>query len=547
MPVISSETSFDKAVKHLFRHLHDANALRRNPLVSGFFEDLSIDGFGSERDRAIIAKICYLICAGADHCRDLDLSAGKRERALRQHAIVMRHCLEKQPIRPVARSLGISLNYCYRERAAIYRRVARYILDWNNAPTLQYRTEIDDFRLCLDRAVRVATCSDTATSLREADSLIQVAESGDQKIEALSTVAFICLHLGSLARARRATRAARILWAEGRHAGLLAEGEVALAIIESAEAELAHHEGDVTRAVALLESATQRLAPIWRSAQPYVGEFYIACLNKLGGDLWNLGDVDRSYNALVEAESNMTRAQTVSSPLRTSVMIQIWRMRNRLLLDSKTWHPAWRRIQALQAAFEQAFGSGALVQAIEALIGLTEVHSFSSNEGEAMRTARLAIAMAKRQASKLVEAYTLLSISDRLFQTSYVEYALALLSEAERYRFEDAVFQWRLSWLAANRACRFGQFSEAWRLTQMRGRRADPAEMSIRKRVVAAASAYHLGRRREALSQVEMMVPLAERFGSAPVLLDAYRVAAKIIANRELSRKANEIVSLLRA
>lgn len=72
-----------------------------------------------------------------------------------------------------------------------------------------------------------------------------------------------------------------------------------------------------------------------------------------------------------------------------------------------------------------------------------------------------------------------------------------------------------------------------------------PSEISIREHIVAAASAYNLGWRREALAKVEMMIPLAERLGSAPVLLDCYRIAAKVTAKRELSRKARELADLL--
>ena len=82
-------------------------------------------------------------CAlGAAYCRDADLAAGKEERALRQHAIVSQQCLEQRPIRDVAARLGISYYHCYRQRAEICRRVARYICERDDAPSLEFRPRV---------------------------------------------------------------------------------------------------------------------------------------------------------------------------------------------------------------------------------------------------------------------------------------------------------------------------------------------------------------------------------------------------------------------
>ena len=72
-------------------------------------------------------------------------------------------------------------------------------------------------------------------------------------------------------------------------------------------------------------------------------------------------------------------------------------------------------------------------------------------------------------------------------------------------------------------------------------------ETVLRKNVVAAVALHQLGRRSEALRQIESLVPLAERLALAPVLLDAYHIASRIKPNSGFARKAAAIQDLLTA
>jgi tetratricopeptide (TPR) repeat protein len=540
------EKQFAQSTKHLFRHLHDPEQLRRNPIVRRFFDDPTIGGFGAARDRAVLARIHQVIREATDYHRDTSLRAGERNRALRQHTIVMRQCFGGASVPSVAADLGISANLCYRERARICRRIAGYVLSYSGTPALQYFPDIDPFDAQVDRVVRIATCGEMAASLHACDALIQAAESLEQRLNALCVSASVHLHFGRSSRARRALDEAKRL---SRRHGSDAPSPLwalTLAQITNAEAQLAHFLGDTWKAAELAQSAADRLRAILAVGPNNAYDLYAECLNFLAGALWNLGDSERAYDAFVDAEASLQHARRPEH-VAHAVSVQAWRVRNRLLMSSKTWYPAWRRIQALQHTFEGAYRSGATIQAIEALEGLTEIYTFGGNGTEAMRNGRLALALAYQQASPVVKHQTLLTVAQLLLRTHHAEYALALLTDAERSDRGDAVLRRRLSCVAAERAIQLGRFDEAWQLATAHAPPEAAAELGLRKRVVAVRSAHALGLLPQAASGVELLIPLAERFGSAPVLLDAYTIAARVTSKREFSKKATEIINLLAA
>jgi tetratricopeptide (TPR) repeat protein len=537
---------FARSAKHLFRHLHNAEQLRRNPIARRFFDDPTIAGFGATRDRAVLARIHQLVREAADYYMDTDLRAGDQSRALRQHAIVMQQCLRSTSVGLVAVTLGISTNLCYRERAQICRRIASRLLSYSGASALQYFPDIDPFDVQVERVVRIATCGEMAASLHACNTLIQTAVSLEQRLHALCVSASVHLHFGNANRAQRALEEAKR--SAGRHGSDEASPlwALTLAQIANAEAQLAHFLGDTWKAVEFAKNASERLEAILVIGAESAYDLHAECLNFLAGALWNLGDSVGAYTAFVDAETSLRRARRAER-ITHAVVVQAWRVRNRLLTSSNTWFPAWRRIQALQHTFEGAYQSGATVQAIEALEGLTEIYTFGGNETEALRHGRLTLTLANQQASPIVRSQALLTVAQLLLRTHDAEYALALLADVERSNRDDATLRRRLSCVAAERAIHLGRFEEAWRIANAQTSPEIPAELGLRKRIVAVRSAYALGWLGQASSAVEVLIPLAEGFGSAPVLVDAYATAARVTSKREFSKKATEITNLMAA
>ena len=71
--------------------------------------------------------------------------------------------------------------------------------------------------------------------------------------------------------------------------------------------------------------------------------------------------------------------------------------------------------------------------------------------------------------------------------------------------------------------------------------------MQLRMRLIAAAAAHALRRKREAHSLIEQTLAIAEQKRSAPILRDAYSLAARITHNAQFKSRAKEIARLLTA
>lgn len=547
MPSVDLSASFDLAVKHLFRHLREPRALRKNPLVRRFFDNPATGGLGRVRDNAVLGRIHDLMRQGAEQCRDADLTAGKGERALRQYTIVSLLCFERCGMREIATKLGISYGYCYRERAEICRRIARYICEYDNAVTVDYLEEFDEFRFLLDRALRRAAFGDMNAAFDECDDLIRVASSKYKKVEALRTSALVSMGFGSVKRAEDAYAAAQDLF-EGKLSVSPSPSEnVAQAFIDLMGSELAYYRANAGQALRLVQRATSRLQAVQANAEPSVRELYVESLYELGTAFCNSNDLDSAYDCLARAEANLCDVRTASPRLRTRIMVAVWKLRNHLLMNAKMWRPSWQRVKGLTAAFEQAYAAGLLFEAADALDTLAEYHAFAGNHEESLRLGHCAALIAKQQPNERMRAQVSIRVAMTLLSTRYGEYAQSLIPSAEELVSCDAYHRELVSHFAAERAFRLRNFRDAWTLSRREEGRRENATLTVSRRIVAAAAAHELERRCDARALIEAVIPEAEQFGSAPILRDAYRVAAKVTGDIRFKRRASEVVRLLRA
>ncbi len=544
---MDSNAPFAPAAKHLFRHLHDPRALRKNPLVQRFFEDPALGDAGRARERAVLDRIHRLVREGADRCRDADLVAGKDDRALRAHAIVALQCIAQRPIREVAAALGISYAHCYRERASICGRVARYVAEYDEAPALDYFPEVDEFRFLVDRASHRASFGDLVAALHESDELVRVAPFAQQKIEALRMSSSISTQLGNSARAERAHAQAWALWTEHLARDESASRDVARSCIDLMELEFASNEGNTIGVLRAARRAALRLEPIQANAPPHVRVLYVESLFSLGLAFANLGNLEQGCECVTRAEAILSHVRLASPQLRSGIMVEAWRLRNRLLTSSRYWQPSSQRAKALVTAFELAYASGALIGAVRALLGLTEHHAFAGNDDEALRAARSAVLLAKQYPSERVAAHASISVVLPLLTTRYWKEAIQLLPTAAELSFADTYHRDVISYCAALRAFRMREFDGARTLAKAEtGQKVYPG-IAVRTRLIAAAAAHELRLQREAHSLIDETVATAEEQGSAPILREAYTIAAKITADPRFRVRAREVARLLTA
>jgi hypothetical protein len=542
---LSSNASFRVAAKHLFRHLHDARALRKNPLVRQLFENHCAGGSARARESAVLARLHDLVRQGSDDCRDADLAEGKDDRAVRQHAIVALQCLEQRPIAEVAAALGISYGHCYRERAEICRRIARYICEHSTPLPLEYLPELDEFHVRMDRARHRSAIGDARAAIRECDALVRVAPSAQYKIEALRLSAIVSLRFGIERRAEQAHLAARALLREMATQPTAAQ-DVARACIDLIEARLAYYRADETRAMQMALAATQRLEPVSRGATLPVRELLAEGLFELGSALCNAGKLGEGYECVSRSERTLREAHVAASPLHARIAIALWKLRDDLLMNSQSWYPSWQRVKGLTMAFEQAYATGSLAEAACALVALAEYYSVAGNDAETLRSGRFALLIAKQEGSTRILAQTALRVAIALQSTRYRESAGSLLPRTRQLDACDAYHREMLTYFSAQRALQRSSYQDAWALTRTEENRRETASLRISRRLIAATAAHEL-ERRDAYDLIEAAIPAAENLGSAPILKDTYTVAARITGSPRFKRQAHDLARLLTA
>jgi hypothetical protein len=109
-------SSWESACRHLFRHIREAKELRRNPIVSRFFES------NGANDRALEAIRAAVLAAFEDY-EIKALTAGCAEQCRRRRTILLSHILGDRSVDSIAVELHLSRRQFYNERRAICEHI----------------------------------------------------------------------------------------------------------------------------------------------------------------------------------------------------------------------------------------------------------------------------------------------------------------------------------------------------------------------------------------------------------------------------------------
>jgi hypothetical protein len=519
----------ERDAKHLFRHLHDARALRRNPIARPYCQN------GLQR-------IHELIRDAADRCRDEDFRLGKEERALRQHAIVTLACLERKPMAQLAASLGISVRQCYRERADICGRLAG-ILRYDGAPAgVESVPHVDEFQLVLVNAFRRAALGETQRALRDCDVLARSAAPLARRLQALRASATILADFGGVDRAQAVLSRAEQLWSDasgnGELQSALARGSMALLRWQDA-----YLRADTSAALRNAEEAVRLLRSPAAPRSPAVREMRCESLYALGTARCNAGDMLAGYDCFPPAESELSDACSVSFTTRSRISVSAWKLRCSLVTSAGVWRPAFELVRGLTNAFKQAYASGDFAAAITALDALTQLHAVAGNHDEAFRASNLALLIAEQQASERVKSQLAIRLALKLLPTSYSSQAATLAGRAKP-KACDGYHRQLIAYFRLENALAQRRYLDAFQLASEQSDGREYAALTVHRNLVKAAAAQALGKRRTARAIVDVVVPAAERLSSAHTLLDTYRVAAKVTGEARFKRRAREVAVL---
>lgn len=231
------------AAGHLLRHLHDARALQKNPLVSHFFADQ--EPAGPVQTEAL-ARVHELVTATAEKIFGGDAVGRGFMHKRRQLEIVMRCDIRGELHKTVQVDMGLGARQFYRERQKARLQLAKAFEALVPATLSETGPALDPRGLAISaiRATRVH--ADDALAVRLIRDELDASPDADFQFDLLATLAEIQAEAGEFTDARKAIAAAHAMdrsdyYSRGR--------------VQQVEALLASIEGRFLEAVRRCDSA----------------------------------------------------------------------------------------------------------------------------------------------------------------------------------------------------------------------------------------------------------------------------------------------------
>lgn len=510
MPYADPEKSFDAAVRHLFRHLADASALRRNPLVRDYFTAKK----KTQADDALLREIRDRILNAAARCCSDDGAAGLEQQARRRHAIVTAIC-SGEPALQTAGRLKLSRRQYYRERHAICTRAALAFVPRTTEPIPRIRLS-DPQRLLFSRA---ASLSDQGLAQRAVTILDQAWAGiplGNDRFAARLELADSLISFGELARAGKLLEYARneVLRSDDK---IGSELQDRAALIDARRGLAA---GEDARAGRALEELAEKQVTVKR-----VDETAFDALVECG--LWHCANARFSA-----ARKMLRRARTVAgklpnvAPHRQVVLALLHAYCAEDLADD--YDGSYRRFRA---ALDLSIASASLRGTLESTIGLMGYYGSVGRDDDMLALAQRALEIARSTEGRRHLLFAAAWIGTTLLKTRYWRAADPLLFEAERISVPGT-----LHWIFVKEA----QADLLVRLAEYEGAQksftaAQEAARNLQNRkwqaIVCRDEGLMLKRlgSRDSVATMQRALELAEEGAGAWTLALTYRAASEVI------------------
>lgn len=519
MPRTDPERSFESAARHLFRHIREIDALRRNPLLRAYFT------WGG---RAGLEEIHVEILGLADALSD-EPSKGIL-RATRRREIVAALCAGKSGDEAAA-TLHMSRSHYYRERHAICSRIAQ-ALRLMPARDARFVVRDDPLRLLFARAEALRD----AGSSNEAVRILEDAHAGMTDAFAKS---FVGLGLAEeLVFLGRRERARELLANAHEHGAVNAEnpasewlGDMWTLNAARLESQLS---GDAAAGSALEKLARRRIADQRHDDVTFDAVF-------LSGEWYrNSGEYGEARKMLGHLRAMEQRHGRTVPKREIGVLLLA------AYCAERSTDEFGLAEQYLRDARELSIISGTVVGALLATSGLVHHEASRGRDEVVYSLAHEALRLADGVDFDGFLGYVVAEIIDALLQTRYWRAAAPLVFDVERIIRPGTLRHALLKYAQARFLLRSGRrdragaaMLESYALARRLGNRRLEG-LILRDRAVM------LSGQRVAAQKVELMreaLHLIEPYGSASDLSATYAAAARILRDPRSVRLAREAVA----
>lgn len=529
MPRADPNRSFEIAVRHLFRHLDDAAALKRNPIVSRFFPQQVSNQVAPEQSARTATQVRALAVLAAKKFRDLASDSSERERRERQLTIVEAQCAGNKPIPALAHELGVSVRECYRERAEVHRWIGSFIRSYEPALVTRTHEPMSEAQFQLERAAARAEAGDYDRALRGYRG-IAASAAADDKARALCEMVDVELERGSLASA--STFLADLLRTLAARAETPAT-ETARTYGDLLEAKLAWASGDFEAAAQVLARALEKSDGFEKRKDRATRALRVNIMAESGNRAIEHGEFERAERYLTAADEICNQDTTLNLArtdlLLARVNLNVTRMRPESDVSLR------QQIPLADRAEEIATQSGSLKRRL--LVETLQVQLQTPVQNAPREIARV-LSIVNRFRNRRLAAVISMEFADYLLQGPYWRRAERLLIDA----FPKSSYHWALSMhLRGVYRLRIGDATGAYAFESAAS---EIAQRAANSRLHAAAlrglatSAYLLSRADEAADYIAAAIPISERYGSLTSCRKTYQSAAFITGDSRYARRA---------
>jgi len=522
MPRADPERSFEASARHLFRHIADEDALRRNPLLRSYFRIENGESGG------VLAVIRADVLALTDAICDDLRSNGLQLQARRRREIVAALCTGKTVAETTA-ALRISRSHYYRERQVICSRIARALRATGATRDARLVVRDDALRLLLRRAESLRDGGSSYEAVRALEDGYACVVDELAKSAVGMALAEELVFFGDRKRATellgRCSHSLPQRSGNGMSEWLGDTWELNKARLES---QLGR---DAATASALETLAKRRIAERGTDDSTFDAVF-------LSGEWYrNVGRYDEARKMLRQLRAMEQPSARGLAKRHIAVALLAG------YCGESTADEFELAERSLRDALDSSVASGTVIGALLATSGLMHHEASRGNDDAVYAMAHEALRMARGTDFGGFLGYVAAEIVDAVLLTRYWRAASPLIFEAEKFTVPQTLrhaslkhAQGRYFERLARRDKAREAMREAYAIARKLGNRRLEG-LILRDSASLLSGQKRLGQRADLMREA---VELVERFGSASDLARTYDAAARVLEDRRILRLARQ-------